>query len=168
MLFFFFFSSRRRHTIWPRDWSSDVCSSDLRAEVGGAARRHEGPGRACAVVVWWAEQEVAPFRILMPVVPCHVLVYHGPRRGMHGDVLDQALADHPDAAAVSERLAILAARSHRRLSYPKGPAPRMSTPALSSLTRSTLSKTPFLQSVSPAARNAPAAHPADTSSCSFS
>src|SRR5437870_9390974 len=24
----FFFSSRRRHTIWPRDWSSDVCSSD--------------------------------------------------------------------------------------------------------------------------------------------
>src|SRR5690625_3905586 len=27
--FFFFFSSRRRHTRWPRDWSSDVCSSDL-------------------------------------------------------------------------------------------------------------------------------------------
>src|SRR5690625_197264 len=25
----FFFSSRRRHTTWPRDWSSDVCSSDL-------------------------------------------------------------------------------------------------------------------------------------------
>src|SRR5439155_13595700 len=30
-LFLFFFSSRRRHTRWPRDWSSDVCSSDLRA-----------------------------------------------------------------------------------------------------------------------------------------
>src|SRR5690625_1429831 len=26
---FFFFSSRRRQTRWPRDWSSDVCSSDL-------------------------------------------------------------------------------------------------------------------------------------------
>src|SRR5690625_7008630 len=26
---FLFFSSRRRHTRWPRDWSSDVCSSDL-------------------------------------------------------------------------------------------------------------------------------------------
>src|SRR5206468_8143905 len=26
----FFFSSRRRHTISDRDWSSDVCSSDLR------------------------------------------------------------------------------------------------------------------------------------------
>src|SRR5207253_5005066 len=29
IFFFFFFSSRRRHTRWPRDWSSDVCSSDL-------------------------------------------------------------------------------------------------------------------------------------------
>src|SRR5699024_11684622 len=30
---FFFFSSRRRHTRSKRDWSSDVCSSDLRWEV---------------------------------------------------------------------------------------------------------------------------------------
>src|SRR5690625_7826945 len=30
MNYYFFFSSRRRHTRWPRDWSSDVCSSDLR------------------------------------------------------------------------------------------------------------------------------------------
>src|SRR5215208_7875563 len=29
--YLFFFSSRRRHTRWPRDWSSDVCSSDLDA-----------------------------------------------------------------------------------------------------------------------------------------
>src|SRR5206468_10013063 len=28
-LYFFFFSSRRRHTRSDRDWSSDVCSSDL-------------------------------------------------------------------------------------------------------------------------------------------
>src|SRR5215510_11452212 len=39
--FFFFFSSRRRHTRWPRDWSSDVCSSDL-ADRGDVA---EGEGR---------------------------------------------------------------------------------------------------------------------------
>src|SRR3712207_7265205 len=32
--FFFFFSSRRRHTRYWRDWSSDVCSSDLH---GGSA-----------------------------------------------------------------------------------------------------------------------------------
>src|SRR3712207_6975871 len=29
----FFFSSRRRHTRYWRDWSSDVCSSDLRRAV---------------------------------------------------------------------------------------------------------------------------------------
>src|SRR5699024_11498325 len=29
LLFYFFFSSRRRHTRSKRDWSSDVCSSDL-------------------------------------------------------------------------------------------------------------------------------------------
>src|SRR5690349_22583202 len=29
ILYFFFFSSRRRHTRSLRDWSSDVCSSDL-------------------------------------------------------------------------------------------------------------------------------------------
>src|SRR5207253_4706861 len=34
LMFFFFFSSRRRHTRWPRDWSSDVCSSDLIPELG--------------------------------------------------------------------------------------------------------------------------------------
>src|SRR5690625_2507849 len=28
-----FFSSRRRHTRWPRDWSSDVCSSDLEKDI---------------------------------------------------------------------------------------------------------------------------------------
>src|SRR5258707_3614272 len=32
-LFFFFFSSRRRHTRYWRDWSSDVCSSDLTLTV---------------------------------------------------------------------------------------------------------------------------------------
>src|SRR5690606_40778138 len=30
LLSFFFFSSRRRHTRFSRDWSSDVCSSDLK------------------------------------------------------------------------------------------------------------------------------------------
>src|SRR5947209_9303727 len=30
LCFCFFFSSRRRHTRYWRDWSSDVCSSDLK------------------------------------------------------------------------------------------------------------------------------------------
>src|SRR5690606_40573064 len=32
-LFYFFFSSRRRHTRFSRDWSSDVCSSDLSNQI---------------------------------------------------------------------------------------------------------------------------------------
>src|SRR2546421_8976139 len=52
VLFFFFFSSRRRHTRSDRDWSSDVCSSDLavvehlqdEAAEGGGARRRVGRG----------------------------------------------------------------------------------------------------------------------------
>src|SRR5271166_7085161 len=31
LMIIFFFSSRRRHTRWPRDWNSDVCSSDLQS-----------------------------------------------------------------------------------------------------------------------------------------
>src|SRR6266511_6175767 len=33
MIVFFFFSSRRRHTRFSRDWSSDVCSSDLQKKL---------------------------------------------------------------------------------------------------------------------------------------
>src|SRR6266496_797826 len=36
--FFFFFSSRRRHTRSLRDWSSDVCSSDLELRLAGTFR----------------------------------------------------------------------------------------------------------------------------------
>src|SRR5882757_10507149 len=39
---FFFFSSRRRHTRYWRDWSSDVCSSDLRTRRALCAPR-KGP-----------------------------------------------------------------------------------------------------------------------------
>src|SRR5690606_34123567 len=55
--FGFFFSSRRRHTRFSRDWSSDVCSSDLPlargdpavlglglAEKVGLERHHPGAG----------------------------------------------------------------------------------------------------------------------------
>src|SRR5215813_14485896 len=52
--FIFFFSSRRRHTRCGRDWSSDVCSSDLQldlARAGGGPRyanRHHARGRLLA------------------------------------------------------------------------------------------------------------------------
>src|SRR5215203_6925473 len=40
---FFFFSSRRRHTRYWRDWSSDVCSSDLLASRPSAMPRSALP-----------------------------------------------------------------------------------------------------------------------------
>src|SRR6266446_5856253 len=41
----FFFSSRRRHTRLQGDWSSDVCSSDLRAlELIGREKHGGGEG----------------------------------------------------------------------------------------------------------------------------
>src|SRR2546430_10408280 len=43
-----FFSSRRRHTIFDCDWSSDVCSSDLR--IRNLSEGHMRP-RAASVVV---------------------------------------------------------------------------------------------------------------------
>src|SRR2546429_9949386 len=57
--FAFFFSSRRRHTRCSRDWSSDVCSSDLeflphlfeRFRQGEAgARQQSGLGLGLAIV----------------------------------------------------------------------------------------------------------------------
>src|SRR5690606_40744411 len=49
--YLFFFSSRRRHTRFSRDWSSDVCSSDLAAgaRTGTAARVGAG-ARPCGRV----------------------------------------------------------------------------------------------------------------------
>src|SRR3712207_9190576 len=42
-MFLFFFSSRRRHTRYWRDWSSDVCSSDLGLPNDGGAPGRRGP-----------------------------------------------------------------------------------------------------------------------------
>src|SRR5206468_9698567 len=42
-VYFFFFSSRRRHTRSDRDWSSDVCSSDLTAGGVTVTDRVIGP-----------------------------------------------------------------------------------------------------------------------------
>src|SRR6266498_4980619 len=41
----FFFSSRRRHTRCGRDWSSDVCSSDLTPILGISGTPPPGAGR---------------------------------------------------------------------------------------------------------------------------
>src|SRR5690606_39732368 len=49
----FFFSSRRRHTRFSRDWSSDVCSSDLTQNAAQTAHElspQSYPIRACSAI----------------------------------------------------------------------------------------------------------------------
>src|SRR5436305_12087846 len=50
--FFFFFSSRRRHTRCGRDWSSDVCSSDLRRVHGVPRAAGTSPSTRAARAAW--------------------------------------------------------------------------------------------------------------------
>src|SRR2546429_3678294 len=59
LMFFFFFSSRRRHTRCSRDWSSDVCSSDLvKRWVEKKIRRHLMRARGRRGFGWkrWSSQ----------------------------------------------------------------------------------------------------------------
>src|SRR5690554_4831268 len=68
--FFFFFSSRRRHTRCGRDWSSDVCSSDL-------FRLFSTPGgypwnwnaRPTRPWQWFVTPPPSPFSVLMTPWP---------------------------------------------------------------------------------------------------
>src|SRR5207253_8554075 len=75
---FFFFSSRRRHTRWPRDWSSDVCSSDLAGRGGGewpaaellvvAARGEDGALVGVAPLFQAANREGRPALLLVGAI----------------------------------------------------------------------------------------------------
>src|SRR3712207_6590160 len=65
---FFFFSSRRRHTRYWRDWSSDVCSSDL-----GSSGSSAGSGSAVAAgLVPFALGTETLGSILSPSTACGV------------------------------------------------------------------------------------------------
>ena len=52
----------------------------------------------------------------MAIVPGDIFIDHRARRGMGGDVVDQAFAHHPDATSVAQGLAVVGARSHDDLS----------------------------------------------------
>src|SRR2546429_1059150 len=78
MLFlFFFFSSRRRHTRCSRDWSSDVCSSDL-AKV-------ENQAACCSPSM---SKQTADY--VLPVVSacCGTPATDDPEHKFHGDLRD--------------------------------------------------------------------------------
>src|SRR2546427_6732136 len=62
-VFFFFFSSRRRHTRFDCDWSSDVCSSDLRADCGCRTRSdwHQRWRAPLREALDWLRDQIDPF-----------------------------------------------------------------------------------------------------------
>src|SRR5215217_3505496 len=82
MLVFFFFSSRRRHTRYWRDWSSDVCSSDL-GEMALAAR---------------GERSAAANGAVMRCAPVALRFRREPDRLVHAS-LDSARVTHAEARA---------------------------------------------------------------------
>src|SRR5690606_39526818 len=102
---FFFFSSRRRHTRFSRDWSSDVCSSDLLDYSKGLLVRREALEESISVVQTIdADDELASVQAvdhlahgLRPVCPRCFLAY---AVDIHPDgkhtALNRAIAD-PDA-----------------------------------------------------------------------
>src|SRR3989440_1943358 len=58
LIFLFFFSSRRRHTRSDRDWSSDVCSSDLLA-VAHAKKLQSTPPEVVAATALFCDGELS-------------------------------------------------------------------------------------------------------------
>src|SRR6266700_4874488 len=73
LFFFFFFSSRRRHTRFSRDWSSDVCSSDLislaplfAVAIGGAGRDAAEPLGAGLTKGWRGQIAFQALRGVLP------------------------------------------------------------------------------------------------------
>src|SRR5476649_989950 len=71
-LFFFFFSSRRRHTRSLCDWSSDVCSSDLRPPKGSLSVPSSGSS-AMAFIVKRSEEHTSELQSHSDLV-CRLLL----------------------------------------------------------------------------------------------
>src|SRR5687768_3682780 len=91
----FFFSSRRRHTRCSRDWSSDVCSSDLVGEpINPEAwiwyQETVGGGRCPIVDTWWQTETgghmISPLPGATPTKPGSATL---PLPGIFADIVDE-------------------------------------------------------------------------------
>src|SRR5215469_11382051 len=103
-MFFFFFSSRRRHTRSLRDWSSDVCSSDLRLRQKGLIQRQR-KGNAFVYHSRVAREEVERARARNAVTR---LLGATPRAAVAAlveavDAVDPALLEELERAVVARR-----------------------------------------------------------------
>src|SRR6516165_387108 len=63
----FFFSSRRRHTRFDCDWSSDVCSSDLKRDVAAAKAKRAAAAAAGPATLDWTDPVNAGHPDLLPI-----------------------------------------------------------------------------------------------------
>src|ERR1035437_10777709 len=102
-LFFVFFSSRRRHTRYWRDWSSDVCSSDL--------------GRS---LTWLVLHHWATWRSQRVPAPCPVSYLPASSPPVRSRT--SAITDRPCLVSTWDTL-MLAGTSARRATVRFAPAP---------------------------------------------
>src|SRR5882757_7228831 len=110
-IFFFFFSSRRRHTRYWRDWSSDVCSSDLLSTPwGGHKAAQSGVDTAPAVVEVWYDmvpgskyQQSVFARPLPPEMQHHMLFTFQRKSGSFGESDDQGVTVASQLALPAQR-----------------------------------------------------------------
>src|SRR2546427_6803249 len=120
--FFFFFSSRRRHTRFDCDWSSDVCSSDLRRE----ARAHPHPASG--------HGDLAQDEAVAALDEAHDALAHGAERDDAGDA-DRDPGDRERVTAKESqhpwgpRPATSSARTTRSIDSPRGARRRASAAA---------------------------------------
>src|SRR5690625_3371673 len=115
----FFFSSRRRHTRWPRDWSSDVCSSDLAATTGGP----KPPERSTTKKVGTTSaisSTIAPLRSVSRALT--IITIASARQAAHTPPLSSARPEVPNPISVC--------RSGSRTSIALSPQTAASTPNL--------------------------------------
>src|SRR5690625_7420010 len=96
----FFFSSRRRNTRWPRDWSSDVCSSDLYISPSSG---ESSPFMCFRHVVFPAP--LGPTNVEIGRASCRerVKVVEGEGRAQHNNVRPEARGQGDDARKGTSR-----------------------------------------------------------------
>src|SRR3712207_8191045 len=138
-MIFIFFSSRRRHTRYWRDWSSDVCSSDLPAGVSAFEAMDEGIAGADVVMMLRIQRErmeeaasgsLDDFHArygltrerLRAAAPEALVMHPGPMN--RGVEIDSEVADDPERSAILQqvengvavRMAVLDLRSEEHTS----------------------------------------------------
>src|SRR5690606_39696138 len=111
----FFFSSRRRHTRFSRDWSSDVCSSDLYA----AMRRRLSDREAQLARERAGARRAEAARSLEHLRPGDVIIVPSGRRSGLAVVLDPGVGRRSDGPAP---LVLTADRTVQRLLLPDFPS----------------------------------------------